>query len=190
MNLVTHDIYATPDAIRKARDEAEELLEDGRVQEARSLLSGLASEIVISVTNLPLATYPDAIKAVSPLIDEGKTEEATSALRAALNTLVVTDRVVSLPVLRARFMLDEAEELVAKEERTEEDAQRIGELVGGAREQIEMAELLGYGATEDYDEFRDQIAELEEKLGEDGATESVFATLRRSLQEFQSSIFE
>jgi hypothetical protein len=86
VDVVTHDLYATPRAIREAREEAGELLEDGKVQEARRLLSGLASEIVIRVTNLPLATYPDAIKEISPLIDRGETEEAKSALRAALNT--------------------------------------------------------------------------------------------------------
>ena len=55
------DVYTTPDAVEGAVGRAEDLLEDGMVQSARALISDLASELVVSVTNLPLATYPDAI---------------------------------------------------------------------------------------------------------------------------------
>ena len=190
VDLITHDIYATTEAIRKARDEAEELLEDGKVQEARALLSGLASEIIISVTNLPLATYPEAIKEISPLIDGGKIGEAKTALRAALSTLVVTNQVISLPVLRAQQMLNEAEELLEKDELSDEDTKKIGELVESALKQLEMAELLGYGEEEEHQKFRDQIAELQKKIGAEEETKGVFARLRKSLDGFRSSFFQ
>lgn len=186
----TYDIYATPEAIRAARAEAEDLLEDGKVQRARALLSGLASEIVISVTNLPLATYPDAIKAISPLIDEGKTEEAKAALHAALNTLVVTNQVIPLPILRARHLLDSAEELAMKEEVSEEEEKKIGESVEGARAQLEMAELLGYGDKKGYQKFEDQIAELETKIRGGDETRGVFAKLRKTLTGFQTALID
>lgn len=190
VNIVTHDLYATPEAIRAARSRAEDLLEDGKVQEARVLLSGLASEIVVNVTSLPLATYPDAIKAISPLIDEGKIEEAEAQLRAALNTLVVTEEaVISLPVLRAQEMLDEAEELVKKEAPTEEEKKKIGDLVDGARDQLEMARLLGYGNAADHSRFDAQIANLKKKIGAEEETKGVFATLRQSLDAFQTKYF-
>lgn len=190
MQVVTYDLYATPQAIRAARDQAAELLEEGRVQQARTLLGGLASEIVIRVKNLPLATYPEAIKAVSPLIDEGKTEEAQAALRAALSTLVVTDHVVSLPVVRAGHLLQEAEELLGNDQPSEEQQQKVDELVRGAREQLEMAELLGYGDEQDYTKFRSELAELEKKIRGDEETQGTFARLRSSLDGFQSSFFE
>jgi hypothetical protein len=63
------------------------------------------------VTELPLATYPAAIRAVAPLIDAGKTAEAEAALYAALNTLVIETYVVPLPRVRAQAMLREAEKL-------------------------------------------------------------------------------
>jgi hypothetical protein len=46
------------------------------VQKARVLIRDLASEIIISVVSIPLQTYPDAIKAVAPLIDRGKIRPA------------------------------------------------------------------------------------------------------------------
>jgi hypothetical protein len=214
VRIVTHDLYATPDRIRKARDEAEQLLDDGRVQDARAVLSDLASEIVISVTSLPLATYPDAIKAASPLIDAGKIDEAKATLNSALDTLVVTDHVIALPVLRAHEMLDEAEDLVngrTKEAATQETAKaaktskaasgdetqvsenvqkRIDELIEGARKQLEMADLLGYGEESEHAEFRKQIAELEKRIHGDQETGGLFAHLRKSLDDFDASLFD
>lgn len=188
--VVTYDLYATPEAIRTARDTAEDLLEAGKVQGARALLSGLASEMIIRIDNLPLATYPEAIKAVSPLIDEGRIEEAKTGLRAALNTLVVTDSVIPLPVLRARVMLEEAEELAKKDAPSKEDQEKVNGLVKSAREQLEMADLLGYGEEDDHKEFRDQIAELEQKISGEEDTQGVFAGLRKFLEDFQASYLE
>jgi len=194
VDVVTHDLYATVESVREARNEARRLLDEGRVQEARILLSGLASEIVISVTNLPLATYPEAIKAISPLVDQGQLEEAKLALRGALNTLVVTQRVISLPVARASHMLQLAEALLEKESSAEEGQEEpqpvpeeIGSLVQGARDQLELAEALGYGEEADHERFRSQIADLEKKIGSDESTESLFARLQRSLAGFETS---
>ena len=190
VRYATHDLYATVDEIRTARQQVEELLENGKVQEARALLSGLASEYIISVRNIPLATYPDAIKAVTPLIDAGKTEEAKLALRTALNTLVVTDRVISLPVVRARHMLGAAEKLINKEDRSEEETEAIGVLLQNARHQLELAEVLGYGDEADFEKFRDQIAELDGKIISNESTEGIFGRLRESLDDFQTSFFD
>lgn len=190
VNFITRDLYATPEAIRAARDQAEDLLDDGRVQDARRLLSGLASEVVVRVTNLPLATYPDAIKEITPLIDDGRTDEAKRALHAALSTLVITDQSISLPVLRANAALDEAQTLAEQDELSDEDRAKLEEWVETARTQIEMAELLGYGTESDHEEYRKQIAELEARIGNDSETQGIFAKLRHSLDHFETSFFE
>lgn len=72
------------DSIKKAVKEAEDYLEEGKVQDARTLISGLMSQIDIRVTSISLATYPAAIKAVTPLIDQGKIDEAKAALEGEL----------------------------------------------------------------------------------------------------------
>ena len=89
------DVYTSPDTVRETVRRAEDFLEDGMVQNARSLISDLASELVVSVENLPLATYPDAIKAVTPMIDAGKIAEAKKALQVALGTLVVVETIAA-----------------------------------------------------------------------------------------------
>jgi hypothetical protein len=209
VSITTYDLYTTPKMIREARDEARQMLDDGRVQDARALLSGLASEIVISVTNVPLATYPDAILSASRSIDAGRIDEAKATLNSALNTLVVTDQVIALPVLRAQLMLDEAEDMVnqnpmetaeteqtAKADSADEspaagiEPMGVDELVDGAREQLEVAELLGYGGKAEYADFRKQIAELESRIHGDQETGGLFAHLRQSLRDFDESLFD
>lgn len=72
---------------RERLKQAKEYLDSGEIQEARLLIAGLASEMVIELVNIPLTTYPVAIKAVVPLIDKGDFAKAREALHAALNTL-------------------------------------------------------------------------------------------------------
>lgn len=189
VGFVTYDVYGSVEAIEKARDRALALLEDGRVQEARAILSGLASETVIRVTNLPLATYPEAIKAISPLIDDGEVEEAKMALRTALGSVVMTDHVIALPLVRAGHMLAEAQELGNSEEASEEDRVRVQELLAGAQRQLEIAEALGYGTARDHHGFRAQMAEIRRSIGADEGSQGAFAGLRRSLRELERSLF-
>ena len=93
VNMITVDILADIKEVEELRDEIKEALDDGRLQEARHLINDLASETVISVASIPLATYPAAIKETAKLIDENKLEDAKQALLNALDTIVITDTI-------------------------------------------------------------------------------------------------
>ena len=212
VEVTSHDIYADLATINNAKARAEEFLGNGDVQQARVLLSGLASELVMSTISLPLATYPDAIKAVVPLIDQGKIEEAKEALQGALQTIVVTNKlVVPLPILRAEALLNQADELAQKMAHPEEkDSSKVGEAdtadqsqnhaahkeailgkLDTARKQLEMAEALGYGIKEDrYQEFEKNIQTLETKVRGKESTTGVFASLKQSLSQFKQFLFD
>ena len=116
--VVTHDVLSNRETVRGIIKEAKENLSDGEVQKARLLLTDLASEIQLRTTNIPLATYPAAIKAITPLIDAGKTDEAKARLQATLNTLVITTEAIPLPKLRAESLLKEAQTLAEKKDRS------------------------------------------------------------------------
>jgi hypothetical protein len=90
VRVITHDIHANVESVKKAVKLSRELLGDGEVQKARPIVANLASEIVIQTDNLPMATYPAAIKSAARLIDSGKIDNAKAELARALNTLVVT----------------------------------------------------------------------------------------------------
>ena len=175
VNAVTYDVLGDIDAIKALREEIEDALDDGRVQQARRLIRNLASEKVISVTNIPLVTYPDAIKKAVKLIDEGKTEEAKEVLQLALNTLVVTDTIIPLPVVTAENLLKEAETLAEKADRTEKENNRLAGLLKDARTELEFAQALGYGSKKDFKNLYKQIDKIEDKT-EDGKSGTGFFT--------------
>ncbi len=183
VSAITLDLYADLETIKKARKEAEEALEDGEVQKARALLANLASEIVISVTKLPLATYPDAIKAITPLIDAGKIEEAKHALQAALNTLVVEDIVIPLPPLRASLMLKAADKLAQKKDRSDAENKKLKELLDAAENQIRLAEALGYGKKKDYKPLYEEMEKIREKTSGGKSGSGFFDEILKKLDE-------
>ena len=163
MNVAVQDLLADPDTVKVILKEARDLLGDGEVQKARPLLANLSSEMVFSTINIPLATYPQAIKAVARLIDENKLNEAKTALEAALSTLVVTDVIIPLPVVRAELLLKEAEKLAEKSSRSEKDNESLSNQLSEARKQVRLAEVLGYGQKKTYKPIYEQIDQIEKK---------------------------
>lgn len=140
--------------------------------------------MVLQTTSIPLATYPDAIKAVTPLIDAGQIDEAKAALQAALSTLVVTsDRVIPLPIVRAEELLEKAEILAENEERTIKDNEKLAKLLEEARKQLRMGELLGYGSKESYEPMYAQLDEIGEKTAAGRGGEGWFDKIERQLAE-------
>jgi hypothetical protein len=184
VRVTTHDLYASLKTIEIAKKEAEELLEKGEVQKARILLQGLASEIVISVANLPLATYPDTIKAVIPLIDKDKFDEAKVALQAALDTVVVINHVIALPVIRAEHLLREAEKLAETEKRSDKDNKVLSNLLENAEHQLKIAAALGYGDQKQYKNFYQQIEEIQKKTDNGKSGKGFFDKVKHSLSNF------
>ena len=164
VRTIVHDLFANTETIEEALD----ALRHGEVQQARHVLALLASEIVITVTSIPLASYPAAVKAVVPLIDQGKIEEAKAALQSALSTLVEERSVLPLPVLRAKLLLKRAEPLVEDGQRSEASNERLETLLNEARQQLEMAELLGYGKRKDFEPLYAELKKIKEKTGGGG----------------------
>ena len=168
VRTIVHDLFANTETIEAMTDEALDALKHGEVQQARHVLALLASEIVITVTNIPLASYPAAVKAVVPLIDQGKIEEAKAALQLALGTLVETLSVIPLPILRAKLLVKRAETLTEDGQRSEASGERLQDLLNEARQQLEMAELLGYGKRKDFEPLYAELKKIKEKTGGGG----------------------
>ena len=163
VGAVTYDILGDVKAVRKLTEKAKEALDDGRVQKARHLIRNLASETVIRVSNLPLGTYPGAIKLAAHLLDKGKIKEAKTVLQSALNSLVITETIIPLPVVAAETILADAEKLAEKKGRSEEENKKLKTLIQAAKNEIEFAEALGYGTKEDFKNLYEQIEEIGEK---------------------------
>lgn len=184
VNVTTNDLYASLRTIEQAKTEAEDLLEDGEVQKARVILKNLASEIVITIVNIPLEVYPDAIKDVIPLIDEDKLDEAKAELQAALNTLVITNEIIPLPIIRAEHMLTEAEKLAEIEKRSDKDNKALSDWLENAKYQLQIAAALGYGNKKDYKTFYKQIKEIKNKTNDGKSGKGFFDKIKHSLTNF------
>lgn len=176
-------------AIEKAVDAAGDMLDDGLVQDARHLLDSLASEVDVRVTNIPLATYPEAIKGVVPLIEKGKTQDAIQRLQQTLATLVVVDHITPLPVLHARELLAHARKVVGKQKSMgKKDSESVRGLLKQARTELERARALGYLDKKAYRAMLKDVRSLEKKLAEHGDTRGLLDSLKQKVDDFLKSL--
>jgi DNA gyrase/topoisomerase IV subunit A len=157
------------------------LIKAGEVQVARDIMQNLASELDIYITALPIGSYPVIMKAIVPLIEQEKFEEAKKFLVEALETLVVQKIVIPLPILRAEQAIAKANELANKDNPNKDE---LKELLAYAKEQIKFAEALGYKV--DYKDLYAEIEKLENILGTDESTKDIFATLKEKLSAIMS----
>ena len=167
VTTTTYELLADVKQAKGMRSKAEELLEEGQVQAARRVLQNLASETVIHVTNIPLATYPSAIKEAVKLADSGNLDKAKVTLETALNTLVVTDTVIPLPVATAQAELKDAEKLAEQANRKAEDNKRLEQLLANARTQLELGQVLGYGTKDSFKQIYAELDEVNSKISGD-----------------------
>lgn len=184
VRLMTYDLHANIDDIEDVKERAAKHLKNGRLQDARALIEGLRSDVVVEVYNIPLATYPAAIKAIAPLIDGEELEKAKLGLQSALNTLVVTKQVHPLPIIRTELLLRRAEKLATTENRTDGQSERLTRLLDAARTQLQFAQALGYGQERDFVEFYEQLDEIAKKTGDGKSGTGFFDVIRNALRSF------
>ncbi len=189
VSMTTFDVIATTGEIMQARKEVISLMKKGDLPAARELLDSLRSEIVVTVTSIPLATYPDALKAITPLIDQGRMVEAKAAMEAALSTLVVTRHIIPLPLLRAEEALVIAEVLAEKKNRTEKENLVLHNTLMEVEVQLKRSEALGYGTHKRYQELQKQLDEIRDKVSGGKSGTGFFDKIRASLESLKSEIF-
>ena len=173
---------APPDrnAVREIRSEIKKVLNDGDLPRARELLNNLASEVRITTVNLPLATYPDAMKEAARLLDAGDSQGAKEILQVALSTLVVAQRELPIPVINAQTLV-----AIASATIEQEDSELAQKLLSDAREQLKLAESLGYGKRDrDYAALDEEIASLEKEIGAGAKVTVAFKQLQEKLAGF------
>ncbi len=157
------------------------LLAAGKVQEARRLLDTLQSEIDIVTVSLPLVSYPQALKLSARYINEGKTNEARDILQMALDTLVKSETVIPLPLLKAQALIEAASK-VAKS-----DKKQALKHLDAAKKELKIAEVLGYtsGSDTTYKMLDDTIEAVEKEIRGKNRAEKLFEELMERLGEFK-----
>jgi hypothetical protein len=187
-DVTVRDLVTDMETLKKAKDNIEDLTDKGYLQDARQLLDILVSEISITTTNIPLGSYPAALKAAIELTRQNKTADAALLLNAALNTLVVMGRSIPLPLVRAELMLATADSLIAATNTIKEE--EINSLLDNADYQIQFAEKLGYGKRDaEFKEFGDAIKELKKEVKDKGSErQTMISSLRKKLDAFKRRV--
>ena len=181
---VVVDIALGPEEVLKTITEVTKKLTQGDVQGARILLDTLQSEIDIVIENLPLATYPDAMKLASKYIIDGKVEEAKSVLQIALNSMVVKKIIIPIPLVRASDLIEEASKI------SKTHKEQALKYLDEAKRQLKLAKVLGYG-NEDQKIYRDLQARIDSIKKEiEGKNEAakMFEELIKRLKEFKKRL--
>ena len=187
VSVITTDLKGGAEVAKQLRQQAQDLISQGRFQEARHVLKNLANETVVTVANIPLATYPAAIKAAVKSIDANKIADAKAILQTALNTQVLTETTIPLPVVFAGESLQEAETLAEKKDRTKDDNTHLKTALDRARGELEYAQTLGYGTKKDFDTMYQQLTEIEQKTADNKSGVGFFAKLKASIADFMKS---
>ncbi|AXC14542.1 hypothetical protein ACPOL_5292 [Acidisarcina polymorpha] len=143
---------------------------------ARFILYSLTSEIRVRIYNLPLATYPTALKDAARLLDQGQNDQASEVLLTALNTLAIIERITPIPVVLGRAAI------AAAQEQSQKDKNAAQTLLTTATNQLQRCQDLGYAADAlEYAALKTDIAQLEKDLKGNGDTASLFSKLKDDL---------
>ena len=143
----------------------------------RLLLFNLTSELRVRTFNLPLASYPDALKQAAHLLDEGKNSDASAILQTALNTLAVVDHVTPVPLILAQAAVGTAQEIRQSDKATAQA------LLTAASNQLKRCEELGYITSDspDYKSLNKEISDLQKQLKGTADTTAPFERLKADI---------
>ena len=182
----TVDLVADLETIKTIKKAARKAIKEDRFQALRDELTSLASEIQVTTVEMPLATFPPAMKRAAALVEKDDLEGAKDILYTALNTLIIKEERMPLPILRAQAMIDQAK----SDDASDEDKKKeVLQLLENAEYQLILAEELGYGERdEEYGELNKAIKELKKSVEDDGDSQGLFDSLKTKLSDFRKRI--
>lgn len=172
-----------PFSIMDIAKDVSRAIDDKDFPVARVLLHSLMSEVRVRTYNLPLATFPLALKEATLLLEQKKTREARAVLLTALNTLVLIDRISPIPLLLARENITKAQ--------NEDDKSKALMLLEEGKAQIQRSRDLGYaGRDPTYVALNDQIDKLEKRLKGGVELAELYTRLKERLSSFLKEHWE
>ena len=157
------------------------LLTNKRVQEARKIVQTLVDEIDFTTINLPLASYPAALKLAAKNLHEGKLQEAKEVLATALNTFVAITTVTPIGILEAQDLI------IAASKIAKTDKKLALSHLAAAKEALKRSEALGYTSYSDttYKMLIEEIRKVEKEIKGKNEAEKLFEALIEKIKEFK-----
>jgi hypothetical protein len=182
------DFKGSAGLVEQKVKQAADLLNHGKLQAGRMVADELASEMDITTVNIPLKTFPLAIKDAIGMINASKTRDAMPILDEALNSLVEETEIIPLPLLRAEGLLLKASELEQKSDLSKENNRdEVLKLVAAAKEKLKIAQLLGYGAKDDYQLFYKVIDDIKTTVHTEKSA-ATWAKIKQALADLKNKV--
>lgn len=186
VNIQILDTPADPGTINQVSKETKDLLKQGRLQEARHQLRDLASEIEVSTTNLPVTSYPAAIRSASHSLEQGKNEIAKAILRNALQSFVVVESSIPLPIVRAQALVEEVSRQTSAGQM---NPAQVDRLLSEADQQLTVAEKLGYGnRKKDFSEIHMALKDTKKRVSHHQESKEGLEKVRKTLQALKDQV--
>ena len=163
MQTTFDDHALTLDDVKSIKKNVLRMVKEDKPQEAVALLSQLKNQITITTTNLPMNLYPLSTKEALDALNKGeKAGMILPILTDALDTMVVTEIVIPMPILVAQSALIDAQKL-SKNNKAE-----IIKLLNLSQKQLEVAKYEGYLTKYDteYKNLSEEIDVLKKKVSE------------------------
>jgi len=184
----TEDVVIDIPTVYEMTDAAKKAMDDGYYQAAKKIMTDLTSELQVKTSYLPLATYPDAMRIAAALLDEGKKEEAAAILVKALNTLVIEEVDMPLPVLRAEEFIKLGAAAMLSDDKDKKDVALL--FLDNADYQLQLAEAMGYGKKDkEYKELADAIKDLKQVIKDNKESKGKFEKLSEKIKNFKERLF-
>ncbi|WP_456391868.1 YfdX family protein [Nitratifractor sp.] len=180
-SVVVHEFPGTAYDVENAVITSIALLQNKRVQDARLIVQTLQDEIDFVTLNMPLVSYPQALKLAAKFLHEDKVDEAKRVIATALNTFVEVDVVTPIGILQAQELVAAAAEVAKKDKKL-----ALAHLAA-AKAALKKAEALGYTSTSDttYKMLNDAISAIEKEVRGKNKAEKLFEDLIAKLKEFK-----
>jgi thymidylate synthase ThyX len=187
-HVVVKEFIGGSEEITKSVQLLKKLVNENKIQEARVMIQALQSEIDTTLINLPLASYPNALKLAGKYIHEKKLGNAKEVLRMALDTFVQEVIVVPIPLLNANNLLTLSQQIAKKGEK--KDKELALKYLDEAKEQLEIAKQLGYlsESTVTYKVLQENIDDVKKEIGGENKPVKLFNSLKKNITEFKNKI--
>lgn len=183
-----HIVDNEPDqqTIEEVSGLVEELIAGRHYQAARLLLRDLACEIIVISAYIPLATYPDIMRKALNFLNNARIAEAEAALMVALESLVIVEDDIPLPIVRAEALVEEVNRL-AYEGGFEKAHVQL--LIREAGQQIGLVENLGYGTRkEEFAEIYSALRDVQTALDQGEKSLAFLDRLRGIVKDFKERV--
>ena len=165
----------------KYNKKVKELISQNDFVNGRFILKLLRDEVDIVTTYIPLYIYKDAIDLAYKMLKKENVDSALYALQSALSTLEVETTIIPKPILKAQYLIEEAQKVYKM------NPQKAQDYIKEAEYNLKLAVALGYvPSLESLKSLLEKLENLKKAIESNAATtEEQFKKAKTEMEKFR-----